>query len=556
MNRFYILFFILFIVSAHAQNFEEKNLLSKSYDSLLILYNNNQNDSLSAKQIAKSYISKAKNDGDSIKIARGYSKLALLSKRYIALKYLDTTILYSKNRTHQIFPAEGYILKSSLLYNNEEYEKSLQNAIIGYQYANDNKNIDQQLTALHQINRINELWGDYNKALETAFLTHKLIFENPEINSFSEHYLFSLEGIGKCYIRLKKPDSALIYFKKGIVEALKRKDSASYYAFVSRTGTALYKKEYYKVALDSLFKGDINRDAYNNSYLPYYYFYVGSCYYNMGNKEKGIFYFKKIDSIYQKRHVLNPELPLVYDKLVSFYRDKNEKEKQLEYLYKLVRVVRIIDEKRINIKEKTERDYLIPRLLEEKEELIADLNEKNDTSTLISWLILSFLCLSIIVLLYYFRRQRQFKNRFDKLIGEQEITKVKNINSETENNEISVKIIEEILYHLDLFEAENKFLSNEVSLNEMAKNFSTNSTYLSKVINLKKDKNFSQYINDLRIDYSIQLLETNPKFRKYTIKAIASECGFKSAESFSKGFYKKHGIYPSYFLKQLAGKKN
>ena len=109
---------------------------------------------------------------------------------------------------------------------------------------------------------------------------------------------------------------------------------------------------------------------------------------------------------------------------------------------------------------------------------------------------------------------------------------------------------------MDLFEAENKFLSNEVSLNEMAKNFSTNSTYLSKVINLKKDKNFSQYINDLRIDYSIQLLETNPKFRKYTIKAIASECGFKSAESFSKGFYKKHGIYPSYFLKQLAGKKN
>jgi len=554
MKRFYILYFIIFIVSAHAQNIKQENLLSKSYDSLLILYNT-QNNSLIAKQIANSYISKAKKDVDSIKIARGYSKLALLSKRHIALKYLDTTILYSKNSIHNTFPAEGYLLKSNLLYNNQEYEKSLQNAILGYQYANDNNNIDQQLTTLLQINRINELWGDYNKALETAFLTQKLIFENPDIDNFSEHYLFSLEGIGKCYIRLKKPDSALIYFKKGIVEALKRKDSVTYYAFVSRSGTALYNKEYYKIALDSLFKGDINRESYNNSYLPYYYFYVGNSYYNMGNKEKGIYYLKKIDSIYQKRHVLNPELPLVYDKLVSYYRDKNEKGKQLEYLYKLVRAVRIIDAKRINIKEKTDKDYLIPRLLEEKEELIAELNKKNDTSTLISWLILFFLGLSIIILFYYFKRQKQFKKRFEKLIEKQNITKVKSISSESENNEISVKIIEEILYHLDLFEAENKFLSKEVSLNEMAKNFSTNSTYLSKVINLKKDKNFSQYINDLRIDYSIQLLESNPKFRKYTIKAIAGECGFKSAESFSKGFYKKHGIYPSYFLKQLGDKK-
>ena len=90
----------------------------------------------------------------------------------------------------------------------------------------------------------------------------------------------------------------------------------------------------------------------------------------------------------------------------------------------------------------------------------------------------------------------------------------------------------------------------------MAKQFGTNSTYLSKVINLKKDKNFSQYINDLRIDYAIEQFEINTKFRKYTIKAIAGECGFKNAESFSKAFYKKWGIYPSYYLKQLKDKNS
>ena len=46
-------------------------------------------------------------------------------------------------------------------------------------------------------------------------------------------------------------------------------------------------------------------------------------------------------------------------------------------------------------------------------------------------------------------------------------------------------------------------------------------------------------------------LITSEKLRKYTIKAIAGEFGFNTSESFSKAFYKKHGIYPSYFLSRL-----
>ena len=95
-------------------------------------------------------------------------------------------------------------------------------------------------------------------------------------------------------------------------------------------------------------------------------------------------------------------------------------------------------------------------------------------------------------------------------------------------------------------------MSQEITLNEVAKSFGTNSTYLSKVINLEKGKNFSHYINDLRIDYTVEELKDNLRFRKYTIKAIANESGFKSAESFSKTFYKKYGIYPSYYIKQLG----
>ncbi len=548
-----ILFFLSIIVGLTQVNAQE-SFQEKSYNSLLLLYNNTS-DSIKAKQIARAYVEKSRRDNDSNKMALGFVKLAQKSKRREALKYLDTSIALTRKSNHINFPALAYINKSHLLYEKEEYEKSLQSAILGYQSSNKNNNIDQQITALHQITRINELWGDYSKALETSFLAFNLLKENPDIEHYKEHYLYSLEDIGKCYIRLKKPDSALVYYNKAITKSLKEKDTFSYLAFVSRTGSALYAKGNYNDALDSLQKGDKNRVLYNNSYLPYYYYYVGSTYYNQGNKEKGVFYFKKIDSIYEKKHVLNPELPLVYDKLVSYYRDKNEKERQLEYLYKLVRVVRIIDAKRVNIKAKIEEEYLIPKILEEKEDLIEELNEKNKASTVITWWILGFLGMSIIALFYYFRRQQQFKYRFEKLIANQKLAKTKNKNPETDNNVISVNIIKDILNQLNLFESENKYLSKDVSLNEIAKSFETNSTYLSKVINLKKDKNFSQYINDLRIDYAIKKLETDKKFRRYTIKAIASECGFKSSESFSKAFYKKYGIYPSYFVKQLEIKE-
>jgi len=554
MKHFFTLSFMLLFVYANAQTNTEEPLQSKSYNSLLSLYNNTR-DTIKAKQIARAYIEKSRKDTDSNKMALGYVKMASMSKRRNALKYLDTSITLSKNSKHNNFPALAYINKSHLLYEKEEYEKSLQSAILGYQNANRNNNIDQQITALHQIIRINELWGDYSKALETSFLTFNLLNENKNLEHYPEHYLYSLEDIGKCYLRLKKPDSALAYFNMAIEETLKQKDTFTYLAFVSRTASALYTKGNYNAALDSLYKGDINRKLYNNSYLPYYYFYVGSTYYNQGNKEKGIPYLKKIDSIYENKHVLIPELPLVYDKLVSYYRDKNEKENQLEYLYKLVRVVRIIDAKRIHIKAKTEKDFHIPKLLEEKEGLIEELHKKNKNSNAITLWILGLLSVSVIALLYYFRRQQQFKQRFEKLIASQEIKSTRKSNSEAENEGISVVIIENILRQLDAFENQNKFLSKDVSLNEIAKKFETNSTYLSKVINLKKDKNFSQYINDLRIDFAIKELESNARFRSYTIKAIAGDCGFKSSESFSKSFYKKFGIYPSYFIKQLENKE-
>lgn len=534
----------------NAQDITDSYLEERHIDSLIVLFDRHADDTLTAERIARKYIEKARLVNDSTKIARGYTRLSFVSDRREAIKFLDTAIQLSKNSTHKNFPTVGYLFKSYYLYENEEYERSLQSALLGYQSAREKNQIGHQITALHQINDINELWGDYQEALEAHLLTYKLLQQNKNSEQYEQNYLSSLEGLGRSYVNLKKPDSALYYFREGIIESLKAGDSATYYAFVSRSGTALYVKGNYDEALDSLQKADRYRNEFNNYYLPYYYYYVGSIYNDKGEVDKGMQYYTKIDSLYEERSVLYPELPEVYDKLISYHKDRGEDEIQLDYLYKLVVVLRLIENKKRNINKKTVNDYEIPKLVEEKETLISQLEQKNRaSSTNLAWA-LGFLVVSIGFVLYYFRRQKQYKKRFENLMmntrkDEEEET------DEIEEIGISPEIIESIMTRLKVFESEKKYLSQRISLNEMAKDFETNSTYLSKIINLKKGKNFSQYINDLRIDYAVEELKENTTFRKYTIKAIANECGFKSAESFSKSFYKKHGIYPSYYLKQL-----
>jgi len=79
----------------------------------------------------------------------------------------------------------------------------------------------------------------------------------------------------------------------------------------------------------------------------------------------------------------------------------------------------------------------------------------------------------------------------------------------------------------------------------------TNPNYLSKIINHYHQKNFRAYLREIRINYVISELKNNKKFRLYSIKGIAEEIGFKGAESFSKAFHEKTGLYPSYFIKKL-----
>lgn len=145
------------------------------------------------------------------------------------------------------------------------------------------------------------------------------------------------------------------------------------------------------------------------------------------------------------------------------------------------------------------------------------------------------------------------KKIFEKLLENFESEKIISVVQKKEFN-IADDVVDNILKKLSNFEKKCEYTSQNLKLNQLAEEFETNVKYLSAIINKYKEKNFSDYLNDLRVEYAISKLNKDKRFIKFTIKAIAMECGFNTAESFSKAFRKKTGIYPSFFIKELENK--
>ncbi|WP_430411498.1 helix-turn-helix domain-containing protein [Kordia sp.] len=169
---------------------------------------------------------------------------------------------------------------------------------------------------------------------------------------------------------------------------------------------------------------------------------------------------------------------------------------------------------------------------------------------LVYLLVATLLVLSLIVWLVYKNIKIKSKLRHWVLLNLKEENISKQNAAEIEQYlSISIDVINKIREQLENFENTKEFLSEKIQLRQLAKKFGTNYTYLSKVINMDKDKNFSQYINDLRLDFAFNEMASNPVYKRYTIKAIAQQCGFKNAGGFSRKFYNKYGQYPSDILK-------
>lgn len=558
--------FLLFPVFLLAQE-SKKELMKLSYDELHALYFDNENNHKKQILYSNAFLEKAEKENNKIKKARGYYLIALLhyeSDINKAIQYLDSVIKYSTGTNDRSFPVAAYCEKADFLKRQFKFGEAMTNYKLAEKVALQN-NMDYYYVVRDYIGTTkSEDLGDYNEALDIYKECYRFYkTKNYRSDKYAYRFQSIIFGIADCYKSLKNTDSTTYYNKLGLQETKKTNNMSLHYVFVLNEGANQTLKKNYPAAIDSIHKALPKIIAYKdlgNTLAAY--FYLGKAYDGVGNKETAVKNYIKVDSIYSKTKNITTEFIDGYPYLINYYKNIGDKENQLKYISKYMDIDSVLQKNYRNLNKSLRNEYDIPRLISDKETLIESL-EKDKVKSFwgIGILVLGIISVSAFGF-YQFRHKKRYRSRFEKIMQEntnrdfqeKDNDSLKNSKTAISKNEdigIGEELIEQILQKLNSFEKEKGFLTSNITIQSLSILFETNTKYLSKIVNTYRHKSFVQYINDLRIDHALENLKKDSKLRKYTIQALAIEFGFNSAESFSAAFYKKSGIKPAYFIKQL-----
>ena len=532
-----------------------------SYEQFEDYFNKEDIDSVQDLIYANIYLEKAKKRVDTLKIVDAYYQLSFVHEYPLSLKYSDSIILITENMTeNENLLVLAYMRKGGIYYDNGKLQKSVEEYLIAHKLAENSKDKVYAEDIKMSIGLIKNNLGENEEALK-IFKDYISFVNKSKKEDKNWELVIGLLALADTYVSLNKYDSAGISIEKGLKISLKTNNLEMYAEFLNLCGINKFHTKNYQDAIDSISKAISITNIGNN--ISFAYLYLGKSKLALKDTIKALEYFLAVDSFLCKNEILTHELLEVYPPLIEHYNTKCDYAKQLFFTNQLIKFDDILDSTITTVSKNIIKNYDIPMLIASKEELIERLN-KDKTLIAKSIYLLLFLSLFFIVLVFYFiLRNIKYKKRFDKLLKQlqkkEESKKVQETKQDiikepgTESSKVNLNsgLVNEVLKRLEAFEKSKRYTNNNYTLDKLAKELKTNSTYLSKIINDQKGKNFSNYLKNLRIDFAISCLRNNPKFRTFTIQAIAEEVGFNKAQSFSVAFYKKTGLYPSYFIKQL-----
>ncbi|WP_026811676.1 tetratricopeptide repeat protein [Arenibacter latericius] len=350
-------------------------------------------------------------------------------------------------------------------------------------------------------------------AMEVGDHTNAIIYLKQGIELFNNlnkkydpnfHLATTHELLGKNYLLLKKSDSAFINF-----------DQALQHLHISQNP-------------NSPLKGFI----YNG---------LGATYQYQDEFENAHTYYLKALDVAEASNFYNLKVE-VYKALRDYYKIISDNDNFILFTEKREKLINIARQSQIDIANK------LIRRLQEKDKPIKWTNKH------VLFFGISFLILIIIFGTYIYKRKRDLSHLQrlpDNNTSHNSASKTKR---DEEKNYMSQETESNILQKLKEFENSNQFLDKNMSFSTLVGFLNSNSKYLRQILKRHKNTDYNHYINELRINYIVNRLKTNPDYLNYKISYLAEECGFSSHSKFSASFKNVTQLSPSEFIMNLRDK--
>lgn len=499
---------------------------------------------------ANTYFKKALEIKDSLKIAEGYEFLSYTV--YLEPKeeyYIDKAIEYSKGLDGYFMPCTAYYIKAGINSDRNDFKAELDYLLLSHDAAIKARNIGLISRVKYDLGWLKNRIGEYDEALEYA----KDRWDYIKFKRYDTTYLASLFLLSITHSYANYLDEATRYNKYGIALCQRMKNESYYAKFVLLEGVNQYFKRNYIVAIDSLKNAipQLIKDELVKS-VAASYMYIGRSYLAIKKDEAAVYNLKKMDSIFDVTGHLLPYSRDGYKDLIKYAKKNSNLEDQLYYTNQLLKLDSILDSNYKHLSSTIYKKFESVELVKEKEKLIGELDKKNKITMYYVFLLITLVGLVFIGFIYnYIKRKRDRKKFITIIESAQKEEDVTGLKKKPSTLDISQDIINKVLQKLKQFETNEEFLKQNITLNTLSKKTQTNSKYVSKIINVYKKKSATNYVNNLRIEYAITRLKNDSMFRKFTIKSIANEVGYSNSQSFSTAFYKKTGLKPSYFIKEV-----
>jgi AraC-like DNA-binding protein len=523
-------------------------LRNKDYDYLFERIEQSENDSSKQSLYLRSYLMKSKAEKNLEKIINGYKNYAHYSPENLKLIYADSMVYTAKKTMDNALIGSAYLSKGIIYYSQKKHNYALDNYLIANNYIS--KTNDKYLIykTKYNIAQIKYFLGFYDEAI-SLFRECIVYFKENSVGG----YLNSLHSLAICYNRIGNYGLCTDTNLLGIAEGKRLANDEMQEYFIHSEGVNQYFRGNYALAIKKITYALPTIHKYKDfANEAVGYFYIGKSYWILKNPQMAISYFKKVDTIFNDKGYIRPDLRNNYEILISYFKSKNNLNLQLYYIEKLLKVDSIISDRYRYVSRKITKEYDTKELLFQKNN-IEQLFEKRKHNDYIFTSIILLLFLTVVLLVYRSIRIRKvYRQRFDELMKKSKTTtKVESKNIASGIDDINQDTVTSILKQLEKFEKDKMFLEKDWTAAKLAVSFDSNVKYLSKIISHYRGKKFVNYINDLKVDYLIILLKEDRMLRNYTNKALAEEVGFSSTQRFANAFSARTGMPTSYFIEEL-----